>query len=132
VLFKVFNDAIPPQSDQEAITITVDGNHPPVLALIGSRMVMEDETLEIFLGASDPDGDALSFSVDNLPADASFVDAGNGSAQMSWTPGAADNYQLTVSVADDGDPPCSVEETVNISMMRRSIGRVWRSSAIPA
>jgi hypothetical protein len=52
----------------------------------------------------------LSISAQGLPAEADFVDNGNGSAQVSWVPGpgTAGAYDWTFTVTDDGMPPLSV------------------------
>ena len=53
-------------SDSETITITVTNvepeNQPPTLSSIGDQTVSEGSALSLSLAASDPDGDALTYS----------------------------------------------------------------------
>jgi len=87
-------------------------NRPPVLATIGSRTVTARSTLSFSLGASDPDGDTLVFSVVNLPPGASF-NAATGS--FNWTPddSAVGSYSPIFSVSDGS---LSDTETVTIEV----------------
>jgi PKD repeat protein len=72
-------------------------NQPPVLSPIGPQTVVEGETLSGTITADDPDGDALTFTLEGLPAGASFVDQ-----VFTWTPavGQAGAYVLTATVSD--------------------------------
>ena len=85
---------------------------------IGDRRLDPGESLVLPLSASDPDGDALSFGVEGLPDLASFVDAGDGTAMLGWTPLETDlgNHVLTVSVVDGGIPFASDQERVSITV----------------
>ncbi|MDS4059341.1 MAG: putative Ig domain-containing protein [Candidatus Contendobacter sp.] len=88
-------------------------NRPPVLAPIGDQTVTEGQTLRFALIANDPDGDALTYSVNGLPAGAS-LDTGTG--QFTWTPGydQAGVYNVTFMVSDaQANASQSVTITVN-------------------
>lgn len=90
-------------------------NRPPVLDTVGAKAVEEGQSLEFSVSANDPDGDSLSYAAANLPSGASF----DATAQrFSWTPGfgAADNYNVTFTVTDDGSPPQSDSEEVLIDV----------------
>ncbi len=71
-------------TDFEEITITVNNvSQPPVMMATGYKRVDEGQLLEFTVSATDPDGDALTFSTFNLPSGATF----DGSTQtFSWTP----------------------------------------------
>ncbi len=92
--------------DFETIPITVVAavNNPPVLADIGPVSLMEGNTLNIPLSASDPENDGLIFAIspNNIPFIA-LTDNGNSSGSITLTPvlGDAGNYNLTVSVTDN-------------------------------
>ena len=62
-------------------------------------MATEGQTLAFQLHAIDPDGDALTFSADNLPAGATFNPV---TGVFSWTPdlNRADGYDLDFQVTD--------------------------------
>ena len=57
-------------------------NRPPVLAPIGSQSVSEGQPLTFTATATDPDGNALTFSGGSLPTGATLTPAG----AFSWTP----------------------------------------------
>ena len=106
-------------TDEETIVVTVGNvNAPPALTPIGDRAVDAGDTLEIALLATDANGDALSFDVAGLPADAMVQDLGDGTALIRWTPGAAEigPHDVTVTVTDDGTPPESASETFTIDV----------------
>lgn len=113
-------DGVPnPLTDSEPVSITVGaGNRPPELNPIGSRQVQEEDDVSLVLTASDADGGQLSFSAEGLPAGATLVDTGYGSARFSWIPptGSRGDYPVTFNVTDDGVPPESDSETVLIEV----------------
>ncbi len=76
-------------------------NYPPSLASIGSRSVGEGELLQFTVSATDPDGDALTYSASNLPSGASFTPA---TRLFSWTPtsGQAGTYSNVRFEVSDG------------------------------
>jgi hypothetical protein len=119
VTFTVTDDGSPMESDSEQIVIAVDAtNRPPVLDPIGDHTINEGESLKLTITASDPDRDALSFKADGLPQGSSFVDGGNGTAELSWTPeaGQVGNFAVTCTVSDAGTPPGEASETFTITV----------------
>lgn len=69
---------------------TVNGNNPPVIRQgAGPFTVEEGDTVSFTLTATDLDGDALTWSAENLPAGAQFTDNGDGTAAFFWVPGYA-------------------------------------------
>jgi hypothetical protein len=113
----VTDSGVPMESDSETLVITVgNANRPPVLGAVGNRSAVVGAELTIPLSASDPDGDRLAFAAAAVPPDASFVDNGDGTAQLRWTPERADNFDVTFTVVDDGNPPASDSETITISV----------------
>ena len=73
-------------------------NDPPVLAQIADKSVAESNLLSFGIAATDPDGDAITYSALNLPGGAQF-----GAQSFTWTPDytQAGTYQVTF-IADDG------------------------------
>ena len=103
--------------DFETITITVNNvytNQAPVLGAIGNKSVSEGSTLSFSVNATDPDGDTVAYSVQNLPSGATF----SGST-FSWTPGygQAGSYQVTF-IASDGQ----LQDTETITITVTSAG----------
>ncbi|MBK9991061.1 MAG: putative Ig domain-containing protein [Verrucomicrobia bacterium] len=82
-----------------AIT-TVAVNHPPALAALPDVTVVAGTAVSFSLSASDPDGDALSFTASGLP-DGASLSASTGA--FSWTPTATQTGTVTVVFsASDG------------------------------
>ncbi|PKK81977.1 MAG: hypothetical protein CVT49_16060 [candidate division Zixibacteria bacterium HGW-Zixibacteria-1] len=94
----------------EAIALTEFGDFglgedrpdPPVLATIGSQSVAEGHTLVVDVSATDPDGDSLTLSAENLPTNAGFSDNGDGTGSFAFSPDftQAGVYNATFIVSD--------------------------------
>ncbi|HEX9935133.1 MAG TPA: Ig-like domain-containing protein, partial [bacterium] len=116
--------------DSERVQITVaQTNRPPVLDSIGPRALNEGDTMIFRVHASDPDNDPLVLSVDSLPAQASFVDSGNGACSFKFTPDFTQSgiYSLTFkafdgALADSEVVTITVNEAGNHAPILSSIG----------
>ena len=98
-------------------TVTInDVNAPPVLSSIGSRSVTEGSTLTFTLTATDVDGDTLTYSAQNLPANET-LNATTG--KFIWKPesGDAGTYNVIFSVSDGINTD---SETVTITVTAAS------------
>jgi len=95
-------------------------NHAPVLDPIGSQEVSVGDTLGFRISAADPDSDPLTLTAENMPANASFTDSGNGSGSFVFSPIYAQSgiYDVTF-IASDGDLTDSelVQITVNFEVI---------------
>jgi len=89
---------------KKTITIAVTHvNRPPEIGLIADQVVNEGELLELTITATDPDGDPITLTMENLPNGASFTDNGDGTGKFSWTPDFGDAGTYTPEItADDG------------------------------
>jgi hypothetical protein len=90
----------PPQPAARQNPSGVSVNRAPQLAALGSVSTRTGTNYQLTPRASDPDGDALTFSAANLPSWA-HIDAATGT--ISGTPGASDlgeNEAVTITVAD--------------------------------
>ncbi len=102
-------------SDSGTNPPTGSGNKPPVLAAIGSKNATAGITLAFGVSASDADGFMPVLTTSALPAGASFMDNGNGTANFSWTPIVSQvgvtsiKFYATDSIATDS-------ETVSITV----------------
>ncbi len=89
--------------DSEVVEIVVTNvNRSPVLDPIGSKTVMEGETLEFRIHAADADLDSVILGALDVPLNAEFVDSGNGAGSFVFNPNftQADTYHVTF-VAED-------------------------------
>ena len=92
----IYNQAL---SQTEIQQLLLPANSPPVLAAIGNKTASEGQKLSFTLSATDPDGDAITYSAKNLPAGATL--SGNA---FSWTPDYTQAGSYTVTfIADDGN-----------------------------
>ena len=81
------------------ITVYPNSDRPPVMNAIPSYSVKVGKLVSFTVKATDPDGDILTYSADNLPSGASFLpDTG----KFSWTPAVIGTYSVTFMVTDSG------------------------------
>ncbi len=119
VIFSV-SDGI--DSISETVQITVaDLNRSPVLNPIGTQTIGENVNLAFTISGSDPDDDALSFSVEDLPEGASFDEV---TRSFSWTPEyqASENMRVvrvTFKVSDGEDEDTELV-TINVTNVNRA------------
>ena len=137
--------------DGRDITITVTNtNRAPVLDTIGDRTVNEGELLQFIINATDPDGDALTYSATNLPYGANFD---SGTRTFSWTPnytqagsysgvhfevqdsyGLKDSKEITISVNNVNRAPPVPIKIAPINWQNLSDGNIrliWNESKDP-
>ncbi|MGD8787497.1 MAG: putative Ig domain-containing protein, partial [Phycisphaerales bacterium] len=110
--------------DSETITITVNNvNRPPVLDAISDRSVNENALLSFSVNATDPDGEAITYSVSGLPTGAVFA-----GQTFTWTPSyiqaGSHNIKFTASdgMAEDSQVMTITVNNVNIAPALTSIG----------
>lgn len=103
--FKVNNGSVDSNIATVSITINSIGppNHPPVLAVIGNKSIDEGRLLQFTISATDPDGNALTYSAVGLPPGATFNSV---SRVFSWAPNyeqggiLSQGYPVTFTVSD--------------------------------
>ncbi len=95
-------------------------NQPPTLAAIGAQSVNEGQTLAFTVSASDPDLTVPTLSTSTLPANATFVDNGNGNGSFSFTPSfdQAGTFSVTF-YATDGMATDSEEVAIEVTNVNR-------------
>ncbi|MCP3683697.1 MAG: polysaccharide deacetylase family protein, partial [bacterium] len=103
-------------SDEQTVKITINNtNQAPILQTIGDRFVLENQTLTIYLIATDPDSDPITYNTNAneiLPSPHTF-DEING--VFNWTPAVDDEgtYIITFNVTDS---LLADEETITITV----------------
>ncbi len=97
---------------------------PTFLAGGETRTVDEGQSLSFTVEATDPDGDALTYSVGALPAGATFDPAAR---EFSWTPdyGQAGSFAVTFT-AEDGTSSYSLSASKTVTI---TVGNVPQASA---
>lgn len=102
ITFYATDDAL--QVDSEVVTITVNevGNQLPVMTSIGNANILDNERLQFTAEATDAESIPV-MTATGLPAGASYVDNGDGTADFDWTPPypSAGNHNLTFYATDD-------------------------------
>lgn len=91
-------------------------NNPPTLAVIEDQTVNEMTALSIIPEASEPDGDAIHFTIENLPEGATF-DTLKGF--INWTPTyeQSGKYKdITLTVIEETDTKLSASRTFAINV----------------
>lgn len=113
-------------SNIASATTGSSGNRAPVFQTIGDKAVAENATLTFTVGASDGDGDALTYSASGLPAGASFTPA---TRVFAWTPTNTQSgtYWVRFGVTDGQIPvtqtvAITVAEVVNHAPVLAAIG----------
>jgi subtilisin family serine protease len=90
----------------------------PVFEPVEPQTVTEGDSISINIVASDPEGDSLSFPLDDqiLPPFATLTDNDDGTATLDINPGLGDagEYTLIVLAIDDAEEPTS--NTISISL----------------
>jgi len=102
------------------------GNRAPVFQAIGDKAVAENATLTFTVGATDADGDTLTYSASGLPTGASFTPA---TRVFTWTPTNTQSgtHWVTFGVTDGQIPvtqtiAITVAEVVNNAPVLAAIG----------
>ncbi|MCK6622926.1 MAG: M4 family metallopeptidase [Calditrichaceae bacterium] len=128
------DNGVPALSDTLDFTLTVHNtNRPPEISAIANAAMDEGDTLEIFVSASDPDGDSLSFSTANFPLFGSVIDSGNGSALVRFIPGFEDAgtyLNLRVIVTDHGTP-APLSDFISFMLVVNHVNRPPTLAALP-
>ena len=96
---------------EDAATFTVSANSVPVLNPIGTKTVVEMQTLNFTVSATDADGTIPILSTSTpLPGTATFVDNGDGTGVFNWTTDATDAGAYSVTFfATDANYPSDVD-----------------------
>ncbi len=109
-------------------------NRRPIINSPGTVYVLEGETLAVDFSAIDPDNDDLIVAITSKPSGAVYINNGDGSGQLSWTPdfvgpNSSDGSPFVFSIwASDGD--LSTEEQVYIQVVNRNRNPVITAPSI--
>jgi hypothetical protein len=108
-------------ADSETVKITVNdaGNQIPIMTPISSQVVTENQRLILYLKAADPDSTIPFLRVWNLPANATFLDVGDGTGTFDFTPSYFQAGVDTVifEAVDYEDSLLKVSQSVQITVL---------------
>ena len=107
-----------------AVAISTITNHPPLLATNANVTLGEGQMLVITNTASDPDTNALMFTL-GAGAPAGMTISTNG--VLSWTPGETDggsDFTVTVEVRDNGFPSLSASNSFTVAVHEINVAPV--------
>ncbi|MBV9962994.1 MAG: fibronectin type III domain-containing protein [Parafilimonas sp.] len=105
-------------SDTDVFTLTVNNNFYPVIDTIADYTLNEGDVLTIPLSASDQNsGDALSWSVNNIPNNYSIITVNNSAANLVFKPtyGASGVYKVVVTVNDGNGGACTRQFNITVN-----------------
>ena len=95
-----------PQTTTKTVVLHIGNvNRAPLVPVIENQTVQRGTTLELPIQTTDLDGDPLVLTVSGLPRFGSFVDHGDGTGLLRFTPDYGDrgNFAITLRATDDGD-----------------------------
>ena len=90
-------------------------NKPPQFSSLSKQTGHPGQPLRFQLGASDPDGDRLTYALGPDPLSGAKLDGSSG--QFEWTPDKLGEYEVAVRVTDNGLPAKSHDGSVKISVV---------------
>ncbi len=95
-------------------------NRPPVFVEHADTTILEMQTLILTVQASDPDEDIPDLSTGALPANCAFVDHGDGSGSLTFTPSfeQAGAYNVTF-YASDGELADTMSVQITVTNVNR-------------
>ena len=114
--------------DEKSFNIHVDNtNRAPVLSPIGNKLVNEGSLLQFTITASDPDGDTLTYSADNLPSGATFDFTTH---IFTWTPDYDQNGVYTNVRFEVTDGSLTAAQNITITVLNTNRNPMIESTPI--
>ena len=128
----VTDNGVPALSDSVEVTIQVTGNAPPIYNTqdpnfpVDGTEVNELEALEFSVTATDPEGGAVTYTIDaDSEAAGMMLDPATGA--FTWTPTEEQGpgeFMVTFTATDDGDPAASTDTTITIFVLEVNMAPV--------
>jgi len=128
IVFTVTDNADESASSTETLIITVtDINCTPEIETIQDQTVTEGEEVNFTVTATDPDGDDVTYTAEDVPTGAVFNETTH---TFTWPTDSTDagEYDVTFTVLDNGTPPASTSSTVTITVNESNRAPVFQTS----
>ena len=129
VTIRVTDSGFPSLSASETITITVNGNTPPVLAPLADQTVNAGSFLTFTAVGSDADIPTQTLTYSLSPGAPAGASINPNTGVFTWTPGTPGTNQVTIGVTDNGSPPASASATITINV--RAAGNPFAANRAP-
>jgi ELWxxDGT repeat protein len=96
-----------------------ESNAPPTLRPLSPTTITVNQRLTFFASAWDTDlpEQSLTYSLDANAPPGAVIDPLTG--RFSWTPAAPGSYAINIRVTDNGSPPLSASQTLNLIVQAR-------------
>ncbi len=107
-------------TDTATVTITVNGvNDAPVIAPVADPTVTAEDSLDIPVTVTDPEGDTITITLaPGAPTWATLTDNTNGTATLTLTPptGTTGTHPATIEATDNGTPNQTTTQPLTITV----------------
>lgn len=125
-VFTATDQGSPAKSDSRAIFITIGtttapppklppGNRPPRFKPVDFIKTKVGKEVVINLEATDPDSDPITINVESSDiTNYTFLDQGNGTATLHWTPTVSGAFSAVFKASDNGSPILSDTITIPV------------------
>lgn len=109
------------RADPYLLTLNSDSpmNREPILQAVEDVSVTAGQSIAFTARASDPDGDALTFSLAPGAPQGATIHSSRGA--FTWTPTATGTFNFSVRVTDQGTPPRSAERTFRVTVRPQGV-----------
>jgi hypothetical protein len=129
------HDPSNPLTDTKTFDVTVHNtNRPPNLPPIANQSLAEGATLDVAIGATDPDGSGtLRLTLENAPAFVALTDQGSGQGILHLTPGylEAGAYTGIAVRVSDQDPVAPLDAVQTFTVTVGNTNRAPQVTPIP-
>ncbi len=100
------------------LSLLGDANQPPFFSDLADQKLTVGDPWELVLRPVDVDGGAAGILISSPPAGVEFVDNGNGSRSLKWTPTADDagSYDITITAFDLQDTDLRTSQTIKLNV----------------
>ena len=130
------DNEVPSKTTNVNFDLTVNNFNPaPAIAAIANQSTAENSVLNVVISATDRNNNQIIFSKgSNFPSFGSITDNGNGTGQITFTPGFGDEglFQNIQLIALDNGAPQPAADTASFNLAVGNVNRSPELADIPA